>query len=474
MLKRKIAIRAGLAIVLVAIFTVLFSRYVLSRKSSPPFGSLNVVFIAIDALHAKHLGAWTPELRNSPNIDALAHGGAAFMNAYAVTSWTKPSFASMFTSVLPSHHGATGIRSVLPGEFKTLAEQFKESGFRTAGFISHSPLDASYGISQGFDEYTRINQGGNPHTAIISGELSDLAVSWLDRNESGADRKPFFLFLHYFDPHFLWMDHQDQNLTGDYKGQLSPATSIGALFKLRKQFTPEDVEFLKNLYREEIAFTDRQVGRVVEKLRSLGLEENTLIVLTADHGEEFMEHKSLTHGRSLYDEVLHVPLIFYLSEKIKPRRFDVRVDLLDIMPTILDLSCEHAPDPAWEGRSLMRLMLNDNAGLPPRNLFSELSYVSAKGRKISPDLISVRSGRYKLIRNRRRKTYALYDIESDPGEKMDISGENSKVVEELAGKIRFLEEAHARQERALSNPGKSPEAAVSEEEVKKLKSLGYF
>ena len=439
-----------------------------------PFDGLNVLVIVVDTINSSHLGSYNPDRTNSPVIDALAGEGTRFSQAFSVTSWTKPAVASIYTSMLPSHHGATMVREPLSPEIKTMAEFFEEAGFRTVGFVSHSYLDESHGMSQGFREYTRINRVGDPHASLTSRELSDLAVSWLGSYKRDGGESPFFMLLHYFDPHFRYIHHPDFSLTENYSGALPENISVGALFKGRKTFSADDVEYIRNLYREEIAYTDHHIGRVVAALRDSGLAENTLIVLTSDHGEEFMEHRSFTHGRSIFDEVLRVPLIFHLPGRIKSNVIESPVDVLDILPTVMELACCSTADPKWEGRSLVPVLLGEEDSVPGRDLFSEISYVSLKGGKISPDLTAVRSGDFRLIHNRRRSTYKLFNVVNDPGEQVDVSTENPDVVEDLSLKVKFLDELHSRQGRALKNGSDAGKVKLPEGEVERLRSLGYF
>ena len=438
----------------------------------------NVVFIIVDTVHAKHMGAYTSGLKNSPNIDKLAKTGVFFEKAYAVSSWTKPSVASLISGVMPSEHRVTGVRDSLVPDFKTVGEFFKEAGYITAGYASHIYLNESSGFSQGIDEYEQINQSKGLHTAVTSHLITDKAINWLNKKDFNKSKKNFFLFLHYFDPHFRYMPHAEFNYTGAYKGNLQPSMSIKALFKTLPKFTTADVQYLVDLYRGEIAYTDFQIGRLIDFLTKSGLLNNTLLVLTSDHGEEFLEHGALSHTRTLYDEILHIPLMIHFPNRLKAARISTPVTQLDILPTLLDLALNKTNPINGGAISLVPLMSNPSISVPERDLFSEVSYSSSQNsKKIAPDLISVRSGKYKLIRNMIGKSWKLYNLEADPREKKNLAYKQKEVLDTLAPKLRSLADLHKQEriakENELPSSEKTPEL-FNKEEIKSLKSLGYL
>lgn len=439
-----------------------------SSTRKPVLEELNVILIVVDTLSSRYLGCYNQTQKNSPVIDRLAKEGALFVQSFSVAPWTKPSLASIFTGVMPSEHGITAAGDRLAEDRKLLGEMLKERGFRTAGFASHVYLSQRFGLAQGLDFYKQVNKSKRIHSAITSAQVSDLAIEWMKEK---SDR-PFFLFLHYFDPHFNYIHHKDFNFTSDYKGPLSESISMVELTKRTKHLKAADVEFLKNLYREEIAFTDHHIGRVIEAVKALGAAKNTLVVLTADHGEEFMEHGSFNHTKTLYDELLSVPLIFYLPGTIEPRQVKHPVTQLDIVPTLLSLSKRPESAAGWSGISLAPALFGQE--IPSdRDLFHEVSYSSVKNRKnVEHDIIGIRSGRYKLLHDRNRKRTSLYDLKSDPLEQRDLSKSEPKIAEDLLARLKPLEEHHAAQREELEKAAPGPD--LPSEEIKKLETLGYL
>jgi choline-sulfatase len=434
----------------------------------------NVVLIVVDTLNAQHLGSYSPGLKNSPNIDALARSGVRFENSYAVSSWTKPAIASILTSKYPSEHGVINIRRRLPGEALTLTEFFKAQNFDTVGVTSHVYLEPGSGFEQGFEIYEQLNRSKGLHTAVSSSQISDRAVSWLTENAGPKQKKPFFMLLHYFDPHYRYMHHPEFDLTSNYRGQLRAGMSFKALMRRRPLFEADDTEYLRNLYREEIAFTDSQIQRVVRSLTERGINERTLVILTADHGEEFLEHGSLGHTQTLYEEILRVPLIFYMPGAIKPLVIEAPVNQLDIFPTLLALfDSQNRSDFQGSGISLLPAILGKKEIPAQRDLFAEVSYSSpGKIAGANYNLTSVRSGSYKLIHDQNKKKRLVFDLDKDPKERRSLFGVNSRISDDLLAKLHSFEKRKAQAKESESSAQETEELPL--EDLKKLQSLGYF
>ena len=307
------------------------------KGSSAVESKLNVVLIVVDTLGARHLQAYDSRLNNSPNIARLAKEGVLFKNAYSVAPWTKPAIASIFTSLLPSEHKLRDLHDKLDNEHLTMAELLKLRGYATMGKVSHTFLNDKQGFSQGFDSFEVVPFRGNVHHAITSETVSTRALRWLEHQQKVAADQPFFMFLHYFDPHYNYQHHPQFDRTSKYKGKLQPGTDIRELRRLIPELTKEDIQYLVDLYHEEIQYTDYHIGRVIDELRKRGLDRNTLVILTADHGEEFMEHDYIGHTRTLYDELVNIPLIFWLPGQFEPAQIQENVSSLDILPTVLAL-----------------------------------------------------------------------------------------------------------------------------------------
>ncbi|MFN0008802.1 MAG: sulfatase, partial [Planctomycetota bacterium] len=292
----------------------------------PSGGRPNVLFVSIDTLRADHLGCYGWPRPTSPNLDALASKSVVFESAQSSSSWTLPSLASLMTSMQASAHSCDQIASRLDPSYTTMAEILRDSGYDTAFVASHVFLSAGYGLQQGFTHVdTRILQD---ESAITSPAVTDWGLAWLHDKAAADDGVPWFLWLHYFDPHAPYLVHE----------------GISERFG-----TETDLD----RYDGEIAFTDQHLGRLLEAFERLGLAENTILVVVADHGEEFGEHGVQGHGYDLHEEVVRGPLIVR-APGIAPRRVSEVVPTVDVMPTLLEL-CGARGRNEVEGRSLLPL-----------------------------------------------------------------------------------------------------------------------
>ena len=266
----------------------------------------NALLIVIDTLRADHLGCYGYPRNTSPAIDALAREGTRFARAYSAAPWTMPSVASIFTGLYPSAHGATSVQMPLPDSVTTLAEVVKAHGFATSGVVSHNLVSKeTLNFGQGFDVYFEDEAKGHAHVSTPG--VTKQAIERLQYHASQDE--PFLLFVHYFDPHFDYQNHAGIDFAAPRRGRLTGREPYARLKKLFPRLRKEEVEFIRDLYDEEIRLIDGGVGRLLSELSMLGLDDTTVVVLTADHGEEFGEHGSIGHTRSLYEELVHVPLI---------------------------------------------------------------------------------------------------------------------------------------------------------------------
>ncbi|MEZ4388124.1 MAG: sulfatase [Candidatus Krumholzibacteriia bacterium] len=382
-----------------------------------PAPDLNVLLIVVDTMGAGYLGAYTPGLVNSPTLDRLARQGVIFTRAYSPAPWTQPAVASLFTSQMPSEHGVRHIFDQLDRGEVTLAEHLKDRGLKTAGVISHFVIGDEFGYGQGFDTYNAEAVGN--HRSITSARVTDLAMARLDQLRDA----PFFMFVHYFDPHWYYNHHPEFDETSGYTGELLPGMDIADLRARRDQLDAADIAYLEGLYREEIAFTDHHIDRLLAHLDELGLADRTVIVVTADHGEEFMQHGWIGHTASLHEELVHVPLIVHAPGRFAARRVDEPVSLLDIAPTLLDL--EGMPPVAAQRGVSLAGVLRGEASPPSRPLFCEVSYISPSGWPSGDGRIkryyqsAVIEGPHKLIHDHAADTWRFYDLAADPGEQHD-------------------------------------------------------
>jgi arylsulfatase A-like enzyme len=305
------------------------------KESRPP----NVLLISIDTLRQDHVSAYGYDRSTTPNLDRLAAEGAVFANAWSTSSWTLPSHISALTGLLPSVHQVEGQNDRLPEEIATLAETLARENYASAGFVSHVYLDGQYGFSRGFDEYvTRPTQ--------IAEEVTEQALEWLDDHR----RQPFFLFLHYFDPHADYAPPAGyaERFDDDYQGPSVGEYGFLQRFEDPAMPLPDEVaRHVVALYDGEIRYTDDQIGRVLDRLREDGRLDDTIVAVFSDHGEEFKEHGSFGHGGTLYSEVTRVPLILRYPPRILPGTRVLSASVISDLPALISSLAGKTPEPQF-------------------------------------------------------------------------------------------------------------------------------
>ena len=421
----------------------------------------NVLFITLDALRPDHLHCYGYHRDTSPNIDRLAARGVLFLDANANSSWTVPSLASIFTSKLPMEHGATTAQHGLKTSELTLAEVMRDHGYQTGGAAASGFVEPQYAMSQGFtwfkgDRFPDKKTAGIKRIASAPW-ITSLALKYLGRHRD----EPFFLWLHFLKPHDPYLWHPKHNYTKTRPADLPEGVWLPWLMDHRGRLTPRQMDEIVALYDGEIRFADEHVGKILAELERLGLSERTLVILSADHGEEFMEHGSFGHHYQIYQEELRVPLIMAAPGLIPAgRRVATPVQHIDLMPTILELAGISDRPPGMRGQSLVPL-LTGQSGYKPVDIVAALSDTQ---RKDDYELMrSIRRGNWKLlIRVPERKT-ELYDLASDPGERRNLAGHGLAIEEQLRASL-------ARYRRV--GPGRRLE--LSDEAKERLRGVGYL
>ncbi len=400
----------------------------------------NVLFICVDTLRHDHLGYAGHERPVSPNIDALAARGLVFTNAYSQAGWTLPAMASLFTGLYPSATGATDFHHSLNWGLPTIAGILLDEGYDTRGFVSHVLLTPRYGLNNGFRKFDySVLQTGHPHDTSTAGRISDLAIDDLNRLE-----EPFFMWVHYFDPHFEYLGHDEWSEFGD-----------------------EPVE----RYDQEISFTDHHIGRLLDALGERGMLDRTIVIFTSDHGEEFGEHDGEFHYTS-YEEVMRVPLVF-AGPGIVPGETDVRAQQIDLMPTVLSmLGVDDAPEGLPGGNLLSGTYESSPVFMerdrPPGYHQRAIVDGDLKLVAIAPadtNLIpwAVR-GTFSEIQNVSVGTY-LFDLSEDPAETCDIYAQGDKRAERLIALLASFMDGEV---------AESDSVHIDEATRERLKALGYI
>ena len=414
----------------------------------------NVVLIVVDTLRADHVGCYGYERDTTPNLDALAADAVRYARTFSHAPWTTPAVGALFTSQLPSTLGIRSVQSPLPAEGTTLAELLQGHGFETGAFVSHSFVSSKWGFARGFDSFDESNIRG--HFAVTSPAISDGAIEWLD-DRAAQPKEPFFLFLHYFDPHFAYVAHEEFPFgrDPDYEGPVHGGILPERFNDHPAELEPEDLRELIRLYDAEIAVTDRAIGRVLDRLRSLGLYDSTIIVVAADHGEEFLDHDQLGHTKTLFDEVVRVPLIVRVPG-VDPAVVDAPVALVDVYPTLAtQLGIETPAD--LVGQPLPTSPTGDPAAAP-RAIFLETARIK--------NMRAVVEDGYKLLLDRDSGRAWLFNLATDPQERIDLSGRERERTAQLR---RRLEQWPGEVPRATT-----PDVELSDEERERLKALGYL
>ena len=295
---------------LIVIVTTLSASYAVAQTTPKP--ALNVVLITIDTLRADHLGCYGYRQIKTPNIDGLAADGARFDRAFAVVPVTLPSHTSILTGTYPMFSGMHDFSgNKLSPQQPTLASVLKQAGYQTGAVIGAAVLDSRFGLNQGFDfyydhfDFSRLDEANLDQMERPGNIVADTALDWLAKNS----QKKFFLWMHLYDPHFPYRPPE-----------------------------PYSREYAAQPYDGEIAFADEQVGRLIRFLKEKGIYQNTVIVLCGDHGESLGEHGEKTHGFFIYNATMHVPLIIRLPANGTTHVVSDPVSLVDLMPTVLELS----------------------------------------------------------------------------------------------------------------------------------------
>jgi len=399
---------------------------------------LNVLVIAIDTLRADHLGCYGYKRSTSPMIDALASRGVLVERAVSQAPWTLPSFASIFTSLYPSQHGAATVDSRIRQEIPTLASILAEHGYLTAALVNAPLLQPEYGMATGFDFY----DAPPPDSIRTAGRITEDALSWLGDNKKQA----FFLFVHYFDPHLSYAPPApfDRMFGGGYTGSIQGSFDLDHFSSTNSRDIRREIESLSRadrdrivaLYDGEIAFTDSAVGALLDGLKAHNLEQRTLVVLLSDHGEEFFDHGGLDHGHTLFDELLSVPLIFSLPGTLPVEsRLEGQARLIDVAPTVLDILGMEPPEHfegmslrPWIGGDVSTLASGpggeDQGGLAPPDEGKLLPQADAYAEALRRNntLRCISSYPWKLVLDTRTNERSLFNLEEDPGEQHSAGG----------------------------------------------------
>jgi arylsulfatase A-like enzyme len=414
----------------------------------------NVVLVSIDTLRPDHLQTYGYERETSPFLLELSGRGVVFEQAIAQAPWTLPSHGAMLNSQHPSSlgSGAWERPGRIPPEAVSIAEVLSEHGWRTRAVVDGGFLSKTFGLDQGFERYTE--DRGDARSTVEKG------LRWVDRVEG----EPFLLFLHTYDVHEYSPPEDTARLfVRPYDGFVSQLGERRAMFVQDRALGrdlptlgDDDRCYVLDLYDAGIRAVDEALRELWEGLEQRGLADETLIVITSDHGEELFEHGGSGHGYNLHDENVRVPLIM-LHSSIAPRRVAAQVRSIDIGPTIAELCGLEAPA-EWEGTSLVPALAGRK--LSPLPAVSEQAHVP---------FASLRTGSAKYIRGV-APAAQLYDLERDPSEADDLASSGDPREAELDARLEEWLRAHA----AWPPPDPGEVAEMDPDLVKELRELGYL
>ena len=441
----------------------------------------NIVMIMVDTLRADHLSCYGSDLQ-TPNMCSLAGEGGSKFQGFSAASWTKPATATLLTSLLPSSHNAMSKPSALSPDVELISEVLKDRGYTTGGIASNINLAESFGFAQGYDEYHylgpdylagaqessskliiysivravwfKINKGlrfGDFYQD--SNVVNEVAFDWFDRHTD--DR--FFLFLHYMDPHDPYFEHTED---GSYTGT--------AIARVSNQHPDAELaDEMHRLYNGEVEFLDKNIGKLFSHLKKLGIYDNTVIALVADHGEEFYEHGGWWHGLTLYDEQIHIPFLIKWAKGMPSAPASSVNELaraLDVAPTLIAATGTEIPA-SMQGIDLMQD--GSSRDIKDKEVYSEEDH---EGNV----LWSLRTKTMKLIQSnagnpRGLAETELYDMSADPGESKNLAGSGFDAdMTTLATRAEYQLKSALGE--AVEGGG---DASMTKEDCLQLMNLGY-
>ncbi len=488
---RSLRIRMFGGLLLVSLTALLFQSVRFGPSGGAATDRPNVLLLSIDTLRADHLGSYGYDRPTSPILDRLADRSVRFEEAWAPAPWTLPSHAGMLTGIHPRRLGIANRESTIPKETRLLAELLYEEGYRTAAFVDSMPggfVGAGRGFARGFEEYTHLPAEVKSRYRYDMEVTADRAIEWLA--SARRRREPFFLFLHTKSVHALPGSglspdprrfpydrpepYRSRFLTEEGLGFSWVHPELGSGVALLRNLNeglasgkilPDEIpearrEALRGLYDGGILYVDHHFGRVLDELERSGLASRTIIVVTADHGESFLDHHLFLH-KEVYRQTLRVPLFVYRPGGAAPRVVSHPVALLDLAPTILSLAGAETP----AGLDGIPLPLDGEGGpaLSPRAFFS---YCHARSNDYYEGY-SLREGDFTLVHHRlgRGSEYRteLYDARHDPHERVPL-GDRPDLRAGMLRRLKVWKESGA---------AAAPELELDAETLDHLRALGY-
>ncbi len=434
----------------------------------------NILLITIDSLRADAIKCINHSSKiSTPNFDELAKKSVFFTNAISAGSYTTTSVPSILTgeypSSLPLIKGKLYGHPTPEGNSK-IAKILKRKDYKTSAFHSNPLLSRIFGYKDGFDSFyddlflksfplsgslkwflNRIRRLIRPVPYLPASKLNKKAIKWLKKTSS-----PWFLWLHYMDPHGPYQIHQGFPFLNRIKAERVWRKA----HKTPEKLTQREKEQLKEGYRKEVEYTDKQIGKLLDKLKKENKLKETIIIVTADHGEGFGDHGFYSHPHYLYDELLRVPL-FVSTPGIEKKIVSSPVSLVNLVPTILELANLKSNE-SFDGKSLSPLIKKGDKNCLQEYIISESEF--------DPFIGTIRGKKWKFIKNGKEDKEELYNLKKDPREKRNLLKENPEIAKKLRQKLKD----HVNSSSQKREKDQSSDQEMNQEIKDKLRSLGYI
>jgi len=474
--------RKTILVLIPAIFLVVFGAMITTRATPP-----NVFIIVMDTVRQDRLSAYGYSRATSPNLGKLTQTSRIYHNAYSTSGWTVPAHASLFTGLFAAAHKSTQEEWRLDKGLTTLAEILSENGYMTIGISGNANLRKDSDFDQGFSEYYEIWREPYKSAGKSEGGTREHAALTILNDTLGkeANKEPLFVFINLIEP------HSPYNSSGQFRNQFVTDQDIrleGNLFRAHflgdRILAGNEINHFKNFSAAEMLYTDYVVGGIVDYLKENRLWDDTIFIVTSDHGENIGDHDMMDHVFSLYESTTKIPLIIHYPELFEPGSEDhTIVQLTDIFPTLLEITGVDTVEHPSQGRNL----LEEESG-EARAVFTEYYYPrqvlnsfrhrqdSFMLERFKRKMRSITLDNMKLIWGSDGRN-ELYDLNSDPGETRNLVGDpaySSLEREMLAGLQRLVDKYSAVSDTSSDSQEETDEdEAVDEETLRELKSLGY-
>lgn len=427
-----------------------------------PVDGPNVLIVVVDTLRWDRLSINGHDRVTSPAIDGLMRSSVRFDRAYSAAPWTLPAMASVMTGQWPGHHGALSYEARLPESAETLAERFAAQGYATAAMVGNPVAGSIAGLNQGFQEWDEAGaRMVMRHSSEVVARRGMAMLEQLSRQE-----QPWLLWVHFHDPHYPYLPDRQADWAAERVGRLEGGEPIDQVRDALATLSPGEIQQLRDLYDEEIAHSDRWVGRLLNVLPTLGVADDTIVVFLSDHGEELVDRGWMGHTRTLYEELVHVPLSVSVPGA-SPGVVKGPVSTVSLAATLYELTGVKAPRDL-QAESLVPLMggeqVPEDAAVYFEVNFASTLEADAERQANKRGLLT---GDMKVVKDLGSGRVELYALGSDPGERTDLAETQPAVVKELLPVLDRFEEK-------VKKGRQVPEVVeVGAEREKMLRALGY-